>query len=287
MCMLCVMSPGVTPTREKLENSALNNPDGFGFAIAIPEENRIHVETTMNPDSSINRFLEMRALYPDTFAMWHARLATHGSTNIDNCHPFRVGGDSRSVLAHNGILPVLIDAGDKRSDTRVFAEDVLPAFGGVTALDNPQIANVMEEFCAGSKVCILTLEPEAENICYVINQDAGKFDESGVWWSNDSCELRSYYYGGTTSLDYGNKWRSVRSLGDFYGDEKEVIADAGKHLVRNPNIVPCYVCQSIINIDETSYCTACTSCYECMEPKGSCLCYEPYYQTAFERGYGF
>ena len=247
MCMLCVIPPNLTPDRDKLENSALNNPDGFGFALAIPEEDRIHVETTMNPDTSINRFLEMRAMYPDTWALWHARLATHGSTNIDNCHPFRVGGDSRTVLAHNGILPVLIQTGDKRSDTRVFAEDVLPTIGGVKALDNEQIFNVMEEFCSGSKVCILTLDPLAEHTCYVINEKAGKFDDTGVWWSNDSCELKTYSYSYNAYDD--RHWRSTRSLEHFYGDEKELLAVS--HVVRNPNKpfndTWCYVCQNEVS----------------------------------------
>ena len=33
MCMLCVIPEGLIPDREKLENSALNNPHGFGYAI--------------------------------------------------------------------------------------------------------------------------------------------------------------------------------------------------------------------------------------------------------------
>lgn len=268
MCMLCVITPGVTPSRDKLENSALNNPDGFGFAIAIPEENRIHVETTMNPDTSINRFLEMRAMYPDTYAMWHARLATHGLTNIDNCHPFRVGGDSLTVLAHNGILPVLMEKSDKRSDTRIFAEDVLPAMGGVHALDNEQMFNVMEEFCSGSKVCILTLDPKAKYSCYVINEKSGNFDSDGVWWSNDSCSLNYYTSAG---FNYGNKWSSSQPLGSFFTDDT---------LVRNPNNYDewCIVCGLFIPANDyydTGFCPACKTCVLCNMSKMDCLCYDP------------
>lgn len=268
MCMLCVLSPGVTPSRDKLENSALNNPDGFGFAIAIPEENRIHVETTMNPDTSINRFLEMRTLYPWTYAIWHARLATHGTTNIDNCHPFRVGDDSRTVLAHNGILPVVIDKNDKRSDTRVFAEEVLPAIGGVAALDNEQLFNLVEEFCSGSKVAILTLDPSAEHTCYVINESAGKFDNEGVWWSNDSHSLSYYSYAPS------NKWYSGKSLEGFFQDEE---------LVRNPNGSVyedewCQVCGNVstdAEVLEKAICSTCRSCVLCFMSELDCLCLVP------------
>jgi Glutamine amidotransferases class-II len=269
MCMLCVISPNVTPSRSKLENSALNNPDGFGFAIAIPAENRIHVETTMNADTSINRFLEMRALYPDTYAIWHARLATHGTTNVDNCHPFRVGNDSRTVLAHNGILPVVMEKDDKRSDTRVFAEEVLPDMGGIYALDNDQLFNVLEEFCAGSKVAVLTVDPSAKHTCYVINEKLGKFDEDGVWWSNDSCSL-TYY----TSAYSGSKWTSSRDLTAFFDNES---------IVRNPNEYGyideyCYVCGSLSDIDddaEKAICGTCHSCLLCYMSSVDCMCYVP------------
>jgi len=277
MCMLCVVPPNVIPDREKLENSALNNPDGFGFAIAIRKENRIHVETTMNPDTSINRFLEMRKFYPEGYAMWHARLATHGATNIDNCHPFKVGDSDMTYLAHNGILSVLMEKGEKRSDTRVFAEDVLPAMGGVYALDNPQLFNVIEDFCSGSKVCVLTIDPKAKAECYLLNEDKGKEDTNGVWWSNDSCDL-SYY---------GNRWYSRQSLSHFFHDDYE-----SAYGVRKPNTeiedhemtvdYSCQVCRlegtmPYQQMMEAGYCPFCASCLDCACVKGDCLCYTPMY----------
>ena len=258
MCMLCVIPPNVIPSREKLENSALNNPHGFGFAIVVPSENRIHSERTMNADTSINRFLEMRAKYPEGYAMWHARLATHGSTTVDNCHPFKVGHDERTYLAHNGILPIVEPQGDLRSDTRIFAEDLLPAIGGVSALDNDQVFNLMEDFTSGSKVCILTVDPVAKHQCYLIHENKGKVDTSGVWWSNDSCYLPTYTY------SYSNSWRSVQSL-DFLSEDADFWAE-------------CHVCETIL-LDEPKdpvakdFCPTCGSCWGCNVYKTDCLCY--------------
>lgn len=298
MCMLCVIPPNTIPSREKLENSALNNPDGFGFAIAIRKENRIHVETTMNPDTSINRFLEMRNLYPEGYAMWHARLATHGATNIENCHPFKVGGSDMTYLAHNGILSVLMEKGEKRSDTRVFAEDVLPAMGGVYALDNPQLFNVLEDFCSGSKVCVLTIDPNAKAECYLLNEKSGKIDDTGVWWSNDSCDL-SYY---------GNRWYSRKSLSHlFHNDYESAYGVSPSKSVRNPNSLAeadyladegqieydeyglypntridysCSVCRlegsmSYEKMATEGYCPFCQCCLDCTQEKVDCLCYIP------------
>lgn len=247
MCMLCLIPPNVIPSREKLENSALNNPHGFGFAIVIPSENRIHAERTMNPDTSINRFIEMRTKYLDGYALWHARLATHGTTTVDNCHPFKVGGDERTYLAHNGILPIMEPTGDTRSDSRIFAEDLLPAIGGVSALDNPQVMNLIEDFTSGSKVAILTVDTRAEYQAYLIHESKGTKDNSGVWWSNDSCYLPS-----------SRSWYSVKPL-DLFTEE-----GAG-----------CYVCETPIqlNAPDTDYCPTCASCYMCNMHKGDCMCY--------------
>ena len=262
MCMLCVIPPNVIPSRQKLENSALNNPHGFGFAIVIPSENRIHVERTMNADTSINRFLDMRGKYPEGYAMWHARYATHGSMNVENCHPFQVGvGNNLTYLAHNGIMPIVEPKGDDRSDTRIFAEDLLPAIGGVTALDNPQVSNLIEDFTNGSKVCILTVDPRAEYQCYLYHAEKGKKDESGVWWSNDSCYLDTYTRGSWKSvnpLDFGLSDYSPKSGGlDF---------------------AVCTVCETYTDTNmlewDESFCVTCGSCYECESYVTNCMCYQ-------------
>lgn len=259
--MLCVIPPHTTPTRDRLENSALNNPHGFGFGLAIPSENRIHVERTMNPDESINRFLELRKKYPEGYAVWHARLATHGSMSVDNCHPFRVGKDNLTYLAHNGILPVL-ETDEVRSDTRIFAEDALPAMGGVSVLDNDQVYNVLEDFTSGSKVAILTLNPSAKKQMYVLHAEKGWFDDTGVWWSNDTCKaVRGYGFYGSYS-DYGNTWYSQREL-DF--DTK---ANTGRSYVPDN----CLVCSSTLLAKKENACSNCLACQECFMFIDECEC---------------
>lgn len=251
MCMLCVIPPNVIPSREKLENSALNNPDGFGFAIVIPSENRIHVERTMNADASISRFLEMREKYPEGYATWHARYATHGSVNVDNCHPFQVGvGNTQTYLAHNGMLPVIEPQGDKRSDTRIFAEDILPTIGGVTSLDNEQVWNILEDFTQGSKVVILTIDPRAKHQCYLLHENKGWKDTSGVWWSNQSCYLATPTPAFTNPYSYGLK--EDRTLWE-----------------------ECDTCESFFDISQMTdgYCMQCGTCIDCKTYVTDCLCF--------------
>lgn len=251
MCMLCVIPPNVIPSREKLENSALNNPDGFGFAIVIPSENRIHVERTMSADASITRFLEMREKYPEGYATWHARFATHGSVNVENCHPFQVGvGNTQTYLAHNGVLPVLEPLGDKRSDTRIFAEDILPAIGGVVSLDNEQVWNILEDFTNGSKLVILTVDPRAKHQCYILHENKGWKDSSGVWWSNQSCYLTQSMTALPTPYSYGLKESAER------WEE-------------------CETCESFFDISQMTdgYCMQCGTCVDCKTYVTDCLCF--------------
>lgn len=261
MCMLCVVPPNVIPDREKLTYSAINNPDGFGFAIVVSRQKRIITYHTMNPDDAVNEFLKMRAQYPEDYALWHARLATHGTTNLDNCHPFQVS-DNMTVLAHNGILPVDIPVGDWRSDTRIFAEEVLAKIGGVSALDNPHTYNMIEEYTSGSKVCVLTVDPRAEYQMYLLHENKGTADESGVWWSNDSC-----------SPSYGlyTNWYSKHELGSFY----EPTTGTEGWL---DEAWPCVGCQTLVNEDDllkqNYVCQICDVCQWCDMVSVNCMCYK-------------
>jgi len=256
MCMLCVVPPNVIPAREKLENSALNNPHGFGYAIAVPKEQRIHTFRTMNADEAINKFIEDRSKYLDGYAMWHARYATHGSTTLDNCHPFMVGRDEKSYLAHNGVLPIIESNKDMRSDTRIFAEDLMPAIGGVQSLDNPQVWNMLEDFTTGSKVAFLTVNPKAKHQLYLLHESKGLEDASGVWWSNNTCYLESWYSRGTNVSGYAG------------------------HLATEEEFLECGTCEGVrdyweaLSLGEDSYCSTCGTCYMCNMYKTNCMCYQ-------------
>jgi hypothetical protein len=268
MCMLCVIPPNVLPSREKLENSALNNPDGFGYAIAIPKEQRILVGHTMNADEAINDFLELKAKYPHGYALWHARLATHGSMCLENCHPFQVGRDTKTFLAHNGILPTVDEKKSDRSDTRILAESILPRMGGVTALDDPQMWSVLEEFTAGSKVVVLSVNPKAKYQMYLLHEKSGKYDESEVWWSNDSCDI-SYYT--QAKLSYGSHYPS------------SVIG--GKSSARTLDWALCMVCATEFDTWENVFCPRCSACLECTQSRVSCMCYNPADRAYFDSTY--
>lgn len=254
MCLLIVCEPNSTPKATDLHAGACSNPHGFGFAIHAGD--RIISERSMSAKKSIARFLELREQYPDGYAMWHARYATHGVKNEQNCHPFKVGGDERTYLAHNGVLDISIGKSDKRSDTRVFAEDTLPRIGGVSALDDDNVWIMAETWAKGSKIAILTVDPAAQHPMYLLNESAGSWDNEGIWWSNQS-HKRSLYA-------IPAKVEPVDETDKLWDYAVEVDLDV------------CPYCESDTSLTDNPYfCGACQSCYDCGIMIDDCLCYTP------------
>ena len=258
MCLLVVASPNSTPRKKDLECASCNNPHGFGFAVITP--NGIVTGRGMSSKKIIKQFLEVRKQYPDSYAMFHARYATHGVKNEDNCHPFRVPNTHDTYLAHNGILDINISAGDRRSDTRIFAEDTLPAMGGVTALDDDHVWAMVSKWSIGSKIVVFTLDPAAKETCYIINESSGFWDDEGMWWSNSTYKQSTWSnYLGTPSK------ASMLSLNDSSADDGSYEQYACAH------------CMTVSFEDANPY--YCEMCYTCFDCDGmyadTCLCWTP------------
>lgn len=252
MCLLVVASPNSTPRKKDLECASCNNPHGFGFAVITP--NGIVTGRGMSSKKIIQRFLEVRKEYPNSWAMFHARFATHGVKNEDNCHPFKVPSNPDTYLAHNGMLDIKISAGDKRSDTRIFAEDTLPSMGGVVALDDDHVWDMVSKWALGSKIVVFTLDPRAKEQCYIINETAGHWDNDGMWWSNNGYKPST--------------WSSTTYF-----------STPAKHVepVDAVDIGECGRCGSVAFEDANPYyCEQCYTCYDCYGAyEDTCLCWTP------------
>ena len=257
MCLLVVCSPDSTPKKKDLECASCNNPHGFGFAVIAGD--KIITGRSMSSKKLIREFLAVRKEYPNGWAMFHARFATHGVKNEENCHPFKVPSNPDTYLAHNGVLDIKISAGDKRSDTRIFAEDTLPSMGGVTALDDDHVWNMVSKWSLGSKIVVLTLDPAAKEQCYIVNEDAGHWDNEGMWWSNNTYKPSTY----TASTS----WSSYL---DYEKDTKPDTMLPGE-------VYECGACQAVAYEDANPYyCEMCYTCWDCDGIYGdSCLCFTP------------
>jgi hypothetical protein len=221
MCLLTFMPPNIDMDYERAKTAAKANPDGFGFAIHAGVA--IIKDHDMNFDRLWLRWSDMRKTYRGP-ALFHFRIATHGNTDLNNCHPFDIDNNPRSVLAHNGMLPLTMPVDEHRSDTRLFAEIVLPHVGGVKALDDKEFFDDVGRWASGNKIVILTVEENTERDWYIVNENLGHWD-AGVWWSNSSYKAfvyaknyTNYSATGAAGLYVGNPYKSGWDDYDYEDD---------------------------------------------------------------------
>lgn len=245
MCMLTYYPAGNVPVDGKaLLNGAELNRDGHGYAIVAG--NRLIVRRGMDGPAMVDAFLMDRARHWRGPALFHSRLTTGGAVDKSNCHPFRFGGDRRTVVAHNGILPKDAQPNhkkDRRSDTRLAADEILPRrFGHLSdSFARDRLARWIGPW---NKLVILTVNPAYPLRAYVINEKAGLWDD-GVWYSN---------------TDYQG-WDSYRRYYSRQGGLYE------EH---------CHYCGSMGVVDtDTGYCGTCTTCQDCLSVADECQCYLP------------
>lgn len=130
MCILIAKPRGAQfPTIEAIQNSVINNPDGF--SLAYNHGRKLITYKTMSAKRFINKCRLLSAtLDPEATAMIiHARIATHGAKGMANCHCWRSfsGTLDEMAFAHNGILSV--PARDGMTDSETFLRDYFePAF---------------------------------------------------------------------------------------------------------------------------------------------------------------
>ena len=275
MCLLMV-TMGEMPDRDYLYNACDNNPDGFGFA--VNHGDRIVTGRSMKHERLIERFTEEMSKSKNPVGMFHARYTTHGTTTLENNHPFRVDGRVDTVLAHNGVLPISPRAGDDRSDTRIFAEDILGSIG-LKQLDSKGGFATLEEFVSGSKVAILTNAPELRDSVYILNEDLGHWDNN-IWWSNYSYQYAYYGYGKAQPIKhyaYGSDAQAWGDGGTVIGGRNWWNEDYDQAELSSYGDVSCNLCGLVASTDSlySGICLNCDSCLDCAEHTSNCLCYTP------------
>lgn len=244
MCLLTFLPAGVQPDVPALRDGAVENPDGHGFAVVAGH--RLIVERGMHADAVIDAFARTRGRHPHGPALFHSRLTTHGRTEEANCHPFPVGGDPRTVLAHNGVLPAAVQpAGrDPRSDTRIAAEEFLIRFGSPRLHRTRQ--RLQRWMTDANKMVILTVDRRFRERAYVLNEHAGSWHD-GIWYSDPSFLPRRL------------------GLPGWLGDDELWPDDAGYGW--------CLSCA--VPLDRFGWCPGCDRCADCGTATGDCLCHWP------------
>lgn len=185
MCLIIACPPGKTPDMDVIIDATIDNPDGSGWCMRV-NGGMDSVRSAQSIDHVIGSFFQAREQYPNTWAVWHSRLATQGYLVDENTHPFQVPGKPW-MLVHNGIMP-LSDGpragglGQSRSDSRIFAEDHISEFTWEEMI--AEQANI-EKWLGYNKVVILSERREKHGPCLILNADKGLWDaEDGCWYSH-------------------------------------------------------------------------------------------------------
>jgi glutamine amidotransferase len=223
--MLTYLPAGVQPNPAALAAGAAPNPHGHGYAVVTA--GGIAVGKSFDFEEALERFTLVRTENPDGPALFHSRFRAHGKKSRANIHPFNVGGQGSTVLAHDGILPASAQPGRRqtKSDSRIFAEDLLGATIPAR-FDNSDARRSLEHWIGPwNKVVVLTIGPQYEQQAYVFNQNVG------IW--------------------NGSTWYSNR---DFETDETQVAGGFS---------TACLACENFGTADPDGACKVCGSCGEC------------------------
>ncbi|SKA33139.1 Glutamine amidotransferases class-II [Chitinophaga eiseniae] len=176
MC-IAILNTKDTLSRTTFRTCWQNNPDGAG--IAYYDSGTIKITKEMDCVDRLYesyRTLRKHNRHP---MILHFRIATSGSVDADNCHPFEVGYGM--VMAHNGIIDNVSPTATI-SDTRIFISEILN-YLPEDFLYNAGIRELIGGFIDSSKLVFL----DRYGMYHIINERLGHWDDDhSNWYSNYS-----------------------------------------------------------------------------------------------------
>ncbi len=178
MCVAIHKPADKTLTKDRLRICDINNPDGAGYAAVV--EGRLIVEKGFSDFEEFWRAFDQ--IQHGNQCLVHFRVASAGSKDMANCHPWLVS-DTLAIV-HNGTLEDFKVKDSEESDTSNFNEQVLKELFtllGPKFYLSPVIHYLLRKTIGDSKMAFL----DADGDCSIINQERGVADD-GVWYSNES-----------------------------------------------------------------------------------------------------
>jgi predicted glutamine amidotransferase len=173
-------------TNTQFKHMIRRNRDGLG--IMWREDGRIRVEKTVGSEKAKFKLWSSHRNRP-SYAM-HARLTTHGKTNLENCHPYKIlsidDGDPIDLyMMHNGIIPNVPDSNKDMSDTWHLCEYVIKPIAKTNLAilwDDAGYQSWIQKLSGQSKLLFMRSD-DVESPVLIFNMEAGK-TENNCWLSN-------------------------------------------------------------------------------------------------------
>lgn len=231
MCIALNKPAGITLTRDIYSECYDSNPDGAGFAYV--EDGKIVIDKGY---FNFDRLYEALKPHEQKALLVHFRIATHGTVNADNCHPWLVdcglvnGKPYQFAVIHNGILdhPSCKD----KSDTGHFVDDIMkplltrdPWF-----FDAPVGISIFEKIIGrANKLVIMRNDGQT----YIINAKAGEVAH-GTWFSNSGYKPRFLELPGKGTGGTPYNWRDDANLNGYLGGSGVHYSKRGSSHSHNP-----------------------------------------------------
>ena len=120
MCVIIAKPYGAKTPDIRIIRAAMDaNPDGF--AIAWSNRGKLEIYRTLNRKDMENYYIDNFSELEKTSFVFHARIATHGTKILSNCHGWTCL-KGKYAFFHNGMLS--ITARDNMTDSETFLRDI-------------------------------------------------------------------------------------------------------------------------------------------------------------------
>lgn len=199
-----------SPSIKTFEQAMQANPHGFSIALKLPGKPWTTFKT-MNKGAMIDFVERNGVLDRDSRWIFHARIKTHGSAGLKNCHCWQ-DKQTKTIFAHNGTFSITADK--DRTDSETYYRNVIvPLYqhrGHSAALKAARM------IINGHSKIAMVFEKEQKQIALVGNW----INRNGIYYSNTSA-FADYSFGCTSlqddefgNIDYLN--RKSQSFGRKY-----------------------------------------------------------------------
>ena len=219
MCIIIYSPKGHIP-KKHLKNSIDHNSHGWG--IMFPKgDGTLQILKGMTKDEFFLQWKWIKDLkVPKVF---HARISTHGTKSLENCHPFSVPGHDNLAVAHNGIIRQMEYVGDK-SDTVHFVERILSSLPAGFQ-ENSGCQALLDDYIGYSKLVFM----DGSGGVNIVNEKGGSW-VNGLWYSN-STWCGSSSNSGTLGFKTSTPW----TYGHYDTKTGAWTSNGGKVTYWNPN----------------------------------------------------
>ena len=176
MCIAILKPKGEIIKKATLKTCFENNDDGAGYMFV---KNGVlqFVKGFFTFKNFWNSYVKNVVKNGNPISAIHFRITTHGKTNAENCHPFKISNSLGFI--HNGVIN-FVKPDKKKSDTSMFNEHILKRLPD-DFIGNGAICDLIEESIGSSKLVFLNDKGEF----LISNEELGKWKDN-VWYSNDS-----------------------------------------------------------------------------------------------------